>query len=67
MWGDGGLRSGIVRSPLGRSNGAKETDICGWTGGLHSRSRDGSLARVLAFVERLHARLLPLMRLRLRR
>ena len=55
--GAAGLRSGILRSPSGRSNGAEETGREGWTDGLTGLSRDGSLARIA--VRRSRQRMLP--------
>ena len=55
--GADGLRSGILRSPSGRSNGAEETGREGWTDGLTGLSWDGSLARIA--VRRSRQRMLP--------
>lgn len=55
--GAAGLWSGILRSPLGRSNEAEETGREGWTNGLSGLSRDGSLARIA--VRRSRQRMLP--------
>lgn len=55
--GAAGLRSGILRSPSGRSNGAEETGREGWTDGLTGLSWDGSLARIA--VRRSRQRMLP--------